>query len=63
MRTDDLILLKDEQLPRGEWKMGRIINTYPDDKGIVRAVDVRTQGSILKRPITKIVTLLPVEEQ
>ena len=38
----DLVLLMDQNLPRNQWSVGRIIKTFPDDCGKVRSVTVRT---------------------
>ena len=37
----DLVLLTDQLLPRNQWSLGRITETYPDDSGIVRVVKLR----------------------
>ena len=64
---DDIVLLKDESSNRNCWPMGRIIETFPDNKGIVRHVKLLvksatgdTKLSMLKRPISKLVLLLEV---
>ncbi|XP_055841189.1 uncharacterized protein LOC129908595 [Episyrphus balteatus] len=54
---DDLVVIRDENLPPNEWRLGRIIKVYlgPDDK--VRVVDVKTQNGVITRPITKLCIL------
>ncbi|XP_043212074.1 uncharacterized protein LOC122376326 [Amphibalanus amphitrite] len=59
LRENDMVLLVDADSSRNEWKMGRVINVYPDAKGNVRVAEVRTSTSILRRPISKLVLLLP----
>ena len=55
----DVVLLKDESFRRNNWPMGRITETFPDDEGLVRYVDLKTANSeILRRPIIKLVLLL-----
>jgi len=51
---DDLVLLRDDNLPPACWKLGRIIETHSGADGLVRVVTIKTDSSILKRPITKI---------
>ena len=41
--------------------MGRIIDTIPDKKGIVRRVRVKTKSTILQRPVTKLCLLLEAD--
>lgn len=60
LRTGDLVLLKNELQPPATWAMGRIVELYPGQDGLVRVVNVRTAKSVFKRPISKIVPL-PVE--
>ena len=53
----DLVLVVTDNAPRGEWPLGRIIETYPDKHGIVRSVRVRTSSTSLTRPITRLCLL------
>ena len=54
----DIVLIKDDSLPRNEWLMGRVIATKPDSKGYVRSVVLKTSTAELHRPINKLVILL-----
>ena len=54
----DLVLIVDLGLPRLQWPLGRVTEVFPDAKGQVRTVLVRTTRSVLKRPITKLVLVL-----
>ena len=57
--TGDVVLLKDQDAIRNRWPMGVIVNTFPGEDGLVRTVEVRiASGSVLKRPISKLVLLL-----
>jgi hypothetical protein len=53
----DIVLLVDEGLPRGKWLLGRIVKAIPGRDGLVRTVEVKTQNSILVRPIQKLCML------
>ena len=59
----DVVLLKDDDACRNKWPMGMVVKTYPNEDGLVRSVDVKIgeSGSVLKRPIAKIVLLLEFE--
>lgn len=61
LQVDDLVLIVDSNLPRNTWPRGKIVKTFPGQDGIVRAVDVKTAGGILRRPTKKLV-LLPVRD-
>ena len=57
LQLDDLVLVCDESLPRGQWPLGRVIETFPDRKGLVRSVKVKSRGTTKTRPIHKLVPL------
>ena len=54
---DDVVLIVDQSMPRNMWPIGRIIKVYPDKKGYIRKVDIKTKTTILERPINKICLL------
>ena len=54
----DIVLVCDKNLPRGQWNMGRVIDTYPDRHNVVRQALVKTSCSELRRPITKLCHIL-----
>jgi hypothetical protein len=57
MKCGDIVLMMDTSLPRNEWLMGRVVETYPGQDGRVRSVKVKTKTSQLVRPITKVCLL------
>ena len=61
----DIVLVKNEDLPRNQWKMGRIMEAITNKDGLVRVVNVRLTpcGTVLQRPITKIVLLIGIDEE
>ena len=63
VQVGDVVLVKDDNVPRFSWPLGRVINTEPDKKGFVRSTTVRTRGTELRRPVDRLVLLVPVEEQ
>ena len=55
----DVVLLKDSNTRRNQWSLDKVLTTCLDDQGQVRSVTVRTwKGSLLDRPINKLVLLL-----
>ena len=40
LQVDDIVIIKDESLPRNRWKLGRVDETYPNDDGLIRKVRV-----------------------
>ncbi|XP_017480743.1 PREDICTED: uncharacterized protein LOC108370021 [Rhagoletis zephyria] len=55
-----LVLVRDERLPPKCWILGRITDAHAGENGLVRVVTIRTQTSLIKRPISKI-SVLPIE--
>ena len=52
-----LVLIKDENQPPSQWKMGIIVKVHPGKDGYVRAATVRTAHGEYDRTITKLVPL------
>ena len=69
-------MVKDDHLPRNEWKLARVEQTLPSDDGFVRKVVLamgtrlldnhgrRTQDvQHLERPVHKLVLILPQDRE
>ena len=41
VKVDDVCMLKDANAMRGEWRMSRVVETYPDEHGKVRNVKLK----------------------
>jgi hypothetical protein len=57
IEIDSLALLKDDNTPPLQWKLGRIVKLYPGKDGIVRVVDLKTMTGIFKRSVHNICIL------
>lgn len=57
----DVVLIVDETAPRNSWVMGKVIQTFPDRRGFVRRLRIKTRTSSLERPITKVCLLQEAE--
>ncbi len=44
-------IIVDNSLPRSKWAMMQILETFPNKSGLIRSVLVKTQKSVLTRPI------------
>ena len=49
-----IVVLIDPNTARNDWKVGRIVSTYPGGDGLLRVVDVKVADQILKRPVTRL---------
>lgn len=59
LTVGDVVLVTDDNLPRNQWKLGRVLETVVDDDGLVRKVKLRVNNSsgYLERPIHKLVMI------
>ena len=49
IQNDVIVLIKDKNLPCARWQLGRVIEVFPEDDGIVRTARVRTAQTELIR--------------
>ena len=61
-QTGDLVLELDPKHKRCEWKMPRIVGTYPGNDGLVRKVRIKTRDGEYDRPIHKLCLIATKEE-
>ena len=52
-----LVLVVDNNSPRGRWLLGRVIKTFPGRDGKVRVAEIKMKNSTLTRPISKLCLL------
>ena len=57
LKSNALVLLVDDNVPRGHWNLGRVLEVYPGPDGKVRTVKVKTKDSVFIRPIQKLYLL------
>ena len=57
LEVGDVCILTDNDMPRNLWKLGRVTKVFPDDKGLVRTVEIKTASSTVRRPINKLILL------
>ena len=57
VKHNALVLLVNDNTPRGHRNLGRVIETYPGQDGLVRTVKVKTKDNVYVRPIQKLCLL------
>ncbi|XP_067023705.1 uncharacterized protein [Acropora muricata] len=75
LQVNDIVIVKDDDIPRNRWKMGRVIEAIPDQDGLVRKVmlDIASPSltlegkrnqplSPLERPVHKLVLLMSEDQ-
>ncbi len=58
----DIVILKDETLFPTKWPLARVIDVHPGRDNLVRVVTIKTEKGIYRRPVTKIVVLVPADQ-
>lgn len=55
--VNDVVLIREENLPPACWKLGKVLQVHAGSDGLVRVITLKTETSIMKRPITKVIPL------
>ena len=77
VQVDDVVIIQDDNLARGKWRLGKVCDVYPGVDGRVRNVSVHYKNhgehesepvysgkdyTVIKRPVQRLVVLLPADE-
>ena len=54
MKQSDVVLISEDNIPRGKWKLGKIVDTFPGKDGKIRTVRVQTKKGMINRPVQKL---------
>lgn len=57
LKSGDIVIVADESLPRNRWKLGKIVEVYHGNDGLVRSAKLMTDNSTILRPISKLCLL------
>lgn len=55
-----LTIIKEDNVPPGQWLLGRVIEVFPGADGVVRTASVKTIRGLMQRPATKL-CVLPID--
>lgn len=53
-QIDDVVIIKDNNLPPAKWLLGRIVEKHTGKDNITRVVTVKCKNSLVKRPCNKL---------
>lgn len=62
MNVGDIVMVVDPIAPRGSWPLGRVLESKPDARSLVRSVKIQIKTLVLVRPITKLCQILETGE-
>jgi len=54
LQIGDFVIVRDDQVPPAEWRMGRIVKLHPGTDDLVRVAEIKTQSGIITRSIAKL---------
>lgn len=57
---DDVVILKEDNMPPCKWIMGRILHKHVGPDNITRVVSIKCKNGIFKRPVSKICIITKV---
>ena len=57
LSVGDIVLVKDESMPRNAWPLAKITQVFTGRDGLVRSAQVKTRYSVLTRPVHKLCLL------
>ena len=57
VKVGELVLVTDDNMPRGHWPVGRVARVHPGVDGRVRVVEVTTASGSYKRPVARLCRL------
>ena len=63
LKEGDVVLIAEPKANRGEWPLGRIIESYPGSDGLVRVVKLKSKNKEYIRPVHQLCPLEYVDEQ
>ncbi|XP_015608552.1 uncharacterized protein LOC107274207 [Cephus cinctus] len=58
MKLNNLVLIKEPNLPPARWRLASIINLHPGADGLVRVLTLQIATSVIQRPIVQVCPLL-----
>lgn len=59
----DIVLIREENVPCNFWSLALVFQVELDGQGLVRSAVVKTLATTLRRPVKKLILILPKEEQ
>jgi len=60
IQVDDMVVVKEDNMPSNDWRLGRVVSVFPEADSRVRVVEILTARGTIARPIHMLV-LPPME--
>lgn len=63
LQVNDILVIRHENLPPTQWRLGRIIEVHPGADNLVRNVTIRHADGICRRAVQKVCRLLMADNE
>jgi hypothetical protein len=57
LRRGDLVLIVEDNFPKGQWRVGRVVAPIASADGLVRSAEIVTKAGTYVRPVGKLALL------
>ena len=54
LKEKDVVLISEDNVSRGKWRIGKVIETFPGRDGRVRTVKIATKKGMINRPVQRL---------
>lgn len=54
IKIGDVVVIQDDNIPPGQWALGKVVQLHPGSDQYVRVVTLKTKNGFIKRPIIKL---------
>ena len=54
LKVGDILLISEDNAPRGKWPMGRVDRLFAGRDGLIRTITLNTQRGLLRRPVQRL---------
>ena len=54
LKENDVVLITDDNISRGRWRLGKVTQTYPGADGLIRTVRLQTKEGQVNRPVQRL---------
>ena len=61
VRVNNVVIMQDGTVVTGKWRVGRVIEVFPEKDDKIRNVKIRTAAGEYARPVLKIAVIHPAE--
>ena len=63
LKEKDVVLISDDNIPRGKWRIGKVTETFPGKDRRICTVRLKTKKGMINRPVQKLHLLEEHKEQ